>query len=170
VAVARTLLLVRHAKAVADGVTDAERELAPRGFRDARAAGRWLVEHQLIPDHVLVSPARRARQTWETMLAELGTAPAVTIDARIYDNTVESLLEVIHEAFDDNELLALVGHNPSIHGLALALDDGHGDPGARSDLADGFPTSGIAVFNVAVSWAELAPGEATLRDLAVPRG
>jgi phosphohistidine phosphatase len=168
--VARTLLLVRHAKAVPDGVTDASRRLAPRGVRDARAAGRWLVEHGFIPDYVVVSPARRTVQTWEIVMSELGAAPTVATDDQIYDNTIESLLAVVHEAPEDADTIAIVGHNPSMQALANALDDGHGDPVARADIAGAYPTSGIAVLEVAVSWVELAPGGATVRAFAAPRG
>lgn len=169
-AVARTLLLVRHAKAVPDGTTDAERRLAPRGLRDARAAGRWLVEQELIPDYVVVSPARRAAQTWATVALELGAAPHVVTDSSIYENTVDALLEVVHTTPAVASTLALVGHNPSMHALALTLADGAGDPGALADLADGYPTSGIAVLDVVVSWAELTAGGASLRSFAAPRG
>jgi phosphohistidine phosphatase len=168
--VARTLLLIRHAKAVADAGTDAQRPLAPRGVRDARAVGRWLAEHQLAPDQVLVSPARRTVQTWETAAAGFSAAPMVTTDRRIYENTIESLLAVIQEAAAGTDVLAVVGHNPSMHGLALALDDGLGDERLRADVAGAFPTSGIAVLDVATGWAELGLGGATLRQFAVPRG
>jgi phosphohistidine phosphatase len=168
--VARTLLLVRHAKAVPDGATDAERRLAPRGLRDARAAGRWLVERRLIPDYVVVSPARRAAQTWDTLALELGSVPHVVTDRGIYDNTVEALLAVVHEIPDEAATLALVGHNPSMHGLALTLADAAGDPDALADLAQGYPTSGIAVLDVPVGWSDLMAGGATLRAFAAPRG
>jgi phosphohistidine phosphatase len=167
--VARTLLLVRHAKAVADAATDEERALAPRGVRDARAAGRWLVEHGLIPDQVIVSPAHRTVQTWETMKAELAVDPPVVTDRRIYDNTIESLLAVVNEAPDEADTLAIVGHNPSVQGFAVALDDGRGDPRARADIADAIPTAGITVLTVEGSWDELTPGGATVRAFAVAR-
>jgi phosphohistidine phosphatase len=163
-------LLIRHAKAVPDGVTDADRRLAPRGVLDARAAGRWLVERGLIPDHVVVSPARRAAQTWEVAMSELGAAPTVTTDDRIYDNTIESLLAVLNDVTDDADTVAVVGHNPSMQAFALALDDGSGDDRARADITDAYPTSGIAVLHVSVDWAQLTLGSATLRQFAAPRG
>ena len=157
----RTLLLVRHAKAQSDGPTDAERPLAPRGVRDAEAAGRWLAAHQLVPDQAVVSPALRARQTWEAMAASLGTVVPSSTDSRIYDNTVEALLAVLREVAGD--VVALVGHNPSMHALALALDEG-------GELPDGFPTMSIAVFSVPGEWEALDLGGARLREHAVPRG
>ena len=60
----RRLLLVRHAQAAA-GPVDAERPLTKRGALHAAAIGSWLAQAGLVPDRVLVSPARRALQTWE---------------------------------------------------------------------------------------------------------
>lgn len=167
---ARTLLVVRHAKAIRDGVADRDRRLAPRGILDARAAGRWLVEHDLLPDRVMVSPSRRTTETWEAMMSAVAVAPAVVSDDRVYANTVESLLDVVHESPDDAHRLAVVGHNPSIHAFALTLDDGRGDEPARTRLAEAFPTAGIAVLDVDVDWARLEPATATVRAFAVPRG
>jgi phosphohistidine phosphatase len=163
----RRLLLVRHAKA-ADGAVDAERPLTERGTHQATAIGARLEQAGLAPDRVLVSPARRAAQTWELASAQLGTAPPPIVDERIYDNTVEALLAAIRETPDDVRTVAVVGHNPSIGGLAHDLDDGAGDAAARHALHDGFPTGTVAVFDLTTSFGELEPGDGTLTDFAVP--
>lgn len=169
---AHTLLLIRHAKAVGDAASDAERPLSPRGVRDAQAAGQWLADHDVVPDLVLVSPARRARQTWKAISSRLYASPAVSVDSRIYDNTVESLLDVLSEAGDDQQCVAVVGHNPSMHALAVTLaagaDVGAADESAR--LAESFPTCAIAVFDTAVDWSTFPPDGATPRLFVVPRG
>lgn len=160
----RRLLLVRHGKA-ADGPVDAERPLTKRGMRQAAAIGAWLEQTGLVPDRVLVSPARRAAQTWEGT----GTTPGRRIiDGRIYDNTVEALLDAIRETPDDAQILAVVGHNPSLAELAEVLDDGRGSPDARRRLDAGFRTGGVAVFTLAAPFAEIAEGAATLSDFTAP--
>jgi phosphohistidine phosphatase len=168
-----TLLLVRHAKA-AVGDDDSERPLTLRGFRDASAIGAWLAELGLVPDCAVVSPARRAMQTWERASAALTASGAGVLDAvvdeRIYDNTAQSLLAVILSAPPPAQVLALVGHNPSMERLARLLDDGAGDPSAAEALADGYPTSGVAVFSVPGAIAGLSPGSATLTHFYAPRG
>src|SRR3712207_9368577 len=60
----RRLLLIRHARA-AGGPIDRERPLTAEGVQQAAALGAWLERAGLVPDRVLVSPARRAVQTWE---------------------------------------------------------------------------------------------------------
>jgi phosphohistidine phosphatase len=163
----RRLLLVRHAKAAQGGV-DVDRPLTKRGIRQAAAIGAWLEQAGLVPDRVVVSPARRAAQTWERAGAPLEPAPQLIVDERIYDNTVESLLEAIREAPGDVRTLAVVGHNPSIAELTDVLDDGKGSADARRDLEAGFPTAGVAVFDVPSSFDAIAPGQATLSAFTRP--
>ena len=50
----------------------------------------------------------------------------------------------------------LVGHNPGMHELALALT-GSGDAAGRQALADNLPTSGLAMFDFAIDdWNDVA--------------
>ena len=50
----------------------------------------------------------------------------------------------------------LVGHNPGMHEIALALT-GSGDAAARKALGDNLPTSGLAVLDFAIDdWADVA--------------
>jgi phosphohistidine phosphatase len=162
----RQLVLIRHAKA-ASGSADRERPLAERGRDEAPAIGRWLAAQQIVPDRVVVSPARRARQTWELATAVLGAAAETVLDERVYENTVEDLLEVVRETPAVISTLAIVGHNPGIQELAVALDDGRGDDDARRELAGKYRTSGVAVFALKDPWAEARA--ATLTSFTAPR-
>jgi phosphohistidine phosphatase len=90
-------------------------------------------------------------------------------DNRIYDNTTRSLRDVITETDDDVRTLVLVGHNPSMHGLAITLSDGEGEPEAELGIRSDYPTCGVAVFDVADTWLDLDLGTATLRAFEVPR-
>jgi phosphohistidine phosphatase len=161
------LVLVRHAKA-AHGPVDLDRPLTDGGAERARAIGAWLTQAGLVPDRVLVSPARRAVETWEGAVATLVPKPDPIVDPRIHDNTVEALLTAIQETGEDVRILAVVGHNPSIGELAGVLDDGRGGAAARRDLDAGFRTGGVAVFSLATPFSAIASGGATLDDFVVP--
>jgi phosphohistidine phosphatase len=165
----RRLVLVRHAKA-ADGPVDVDRSLTERGARRAAAIGTWLEQAGFVPDRVLVSPARRAVQTWDQAGTGLPQGPRPIVDPRIYDNTVEALFAVIRETPDEVRTLAVVGHNPSIGELVAVLDDGQGNPAARRDADAGVPTGGVAVFVLATPFGAIVPGAAQLDDFAVPGG
>ena len=80
----RRLILLRHAKSAWPDVPDHDRPLAPRGHRDAPAAGRWLRKSGDIPDRVVCSTARRARETWELAGEKLRAEPEVVFEPRVY--------------------------------------------------------------------------------------
>src|SRR5690606_35624246 len=70
----KELILLRHAHAepAAPGGADIDRALSPEGLAEAESGGRWLQEQALVPDPVLCSPARRARETLEGVLGAIG--------------------------------------------------------------------------------------------------
>lgn len=150
------LLLVRHAKA-ADGVPDRDRPLTSSGLAAAGAIGRWLATQQITVDRAVVSPATRTRQTW----AAMGSPTAPVTDERVYDNVLDDLIMIVHETPDHVATLALVGHNPSIHALADMLGE--------DEFADGFPTGGVALFEIAAPWSDVGASASHLVTFARPR-
>jgi phosphohistidine phosphatase len=167
----RRLIVLRHAKSAwPDGVEDHRRPLAPRGLRDAPAAGRALAEADDLPDLALCSTAVRARQTWELASAQWGTPPPVRYDHRLYAASVPDLLEVVHETPPEVETLLVVGHNPGLEQLVLELaGDGLDDTLER--LREKFPTSALALLAWhGTGWPALTAGTALLTSFTVPRG
>ncbi len=176
----RRLVVLRHAKsAYPPGVVDHDRPLAPRGVADAKAAGAWIRDHVGALDHVVVSSARRTRGTWTLAAAVIGHIGAagydvdspgpLTVDPRVYEASVSTLLEVLRELPDRVGTALLVGHNPGCEDLVDALA-GDAEPDAARRLAVKYPTCGIAVLDLDVSWGDLAPGVGRLTEFVVPRG
>ncbi|MGW7406614.1 SixA phosphatase family protein [Streptomyces sp. NPDC054833] len=167
----RRLVVLRHAKSAwPEGVPDHQRPLAPRGRRDAPAAGRALVEADCLPDLALCSTAVRARQTWELASDQWGTPPPVRHDRRLYAAGAEDLLDVVREVPPEVETLLLVGHNPGLEELVLDLA-GDGLDDALDQVRAKFPTSAIAVLAWhGTGWEALGPGTALLTSVIVPRG
>jgi phosphohistidine phosphatase len=164
----RWLLVLRHAQA-GNAPLDVDRPLTGHGEAQAAAIGAWLADHSLVPDRVLVSPARRAVQTWAAAAAGRPAATAEPIvDARIYDNTLDAVLAAIQGTPHEVRVLAVVGHNPSIGALAHELDDGRGPAALRASLEGGFPAGGVAVFELPGAIAAVAPATATLRAVHLP--
>ncbi|WP_055491410.1 histidine phosphatase family protein [Streptomyces sp. TP-A0356] len=167
----RRLVVLRHAKSAwPGGVSDHERPLAPRGLRDAPAAGRALAEADCLPDLALCSTAVRARQTWELASAQWGTPPPVRLQPLLYAADVPDLLEAVREVPATVGTLLLIGHNPGLAELVLTLaGDGLDDTLDRVHAK--FPTSAIAVLAWhGATWDSLAPGTALLVEVIVPRG
>lgn len=167
----RTLVLLRHAKAVSDGTPDLERKLAARGHGDAAAVGRWFVEADHSFGLVLCSPAARTRETWAD-LAEAGVAADdVWYDDRVYDASADDLLDVLADVPDDIASVLIVGHAPAIPELAEMLaDPDRSDAESMHTVRRSFPTSGFAVLTMDVGWADLAGHVAELTEVAAPRG
>lgn len=164
---ARRLVLLRHAKSDWPEVADHDRPLAKRGRRDAPVAGRWLGARGYVPDTVVCSTARRARETWVLAAAGLaeavpGAAPPVRYEARVYDATVLGLLMLVRELPDSSRTALVVGHNPGLADLVVGLVDPPPYPPAR------FPTAAAAVLGLPGTWAYTAPAHARLLDFAVP--
>ena len=163
----RRLVLLRHAKSDWPDVADHERPLAKRGRRDAPVVGRWLGRSGYVPDAVVCSTARRARETWELTAAGLadavrGAAPPVRYEPRVYEATVLGLLMLVREFPDDQHTVLMVGHNPGLAELAVGLTAPPPEPPSA------FPTAAVAVLGIAGDWAAAGPGEARLLAFAVP--
>ena len=171
----RRLMLLRHAKTENEAPSgrDQDRRLNPRGRHDAAEIGDWIGRHPPFPDVALVSPAIRAYQTWEIaweVLKDLVPEPRVELVPELYGADSAQLLQIIREASAaDPRRLMLVGHNPGMHELALALA-GSGDAAGRAALADNLPTSGLAIFNFAIDdWADVAFRRGRLLSFVSPK-
>lgn len=155
----RTLVLLRHAKSDWSGdESDIARPLAKRGRRQAPDAGRWLAAKVDGIDLAVVSPATRARSTWDLVAAELDGLPRRRIDDRLYTASDRELLVVVRELPDDLETVALVGHNPGIEDLASILA-GESVP---------MPTSALAVITWPGAWSTAGRASAVLRASGRP--
>jgi phosphohistidine phosphatase len=147
----RRLLLLRHAKTETDAPSgrDQDRRLDDRGHRDAAEIGAWLGRHPPFPDFVQVSPAVRAKQTWELVreaMKEQAPAPQVEFLPELYGADPAQMLQTIRTAsVTDPKRVMVVGHNPGMHELALMLA-GSGDAAGRQALSDNLPTSGLAIL------------------------
>jgi phosphohistidine phosphatase len=137
------LILLRHGKAEAEAPTgqDFDRALTGRGRRDAALVARELAEAGQAPDLALVSPAARAKETWEAAApffpeAQLEWAPT------LYHIDPQGILDL---AFDQApKVVMVVGHNPGLGELAAFLARQAG----RGELT-GFPTGAAAIIDFA---------------------
>ena len=165
------LMLLRHAKTerAQPGERDRDRKLTKRGRSDASLVGSYIAHHGLVPDLALVSPATRAQETW-ALLADCFTkkTPAVVNNERIYNADPQTLMGLLAET-ERAKSLVLIGHNPGLHDLAVQLI-ASGDVEARERIAEGLPTSGLAVIDLAFDdWSRLHPHAGRLERFISPR-
>jgi phosphohistidine phosphatase len=106
------LMLLRHAKSswTDPGADDMDRPLTPRGRRAAQAMGRVMAAKRLLPDLVLCSPARRARDTWKLAAEELKTAPKLIVEDSIYDfGNGGRLIDAVHGPWQAKTVMVVIG-------------------------------------------------------------
>ncbi len=167
----KTLFLLRHAKSsrTPGWENDFDRPLAERGLRDAPAIGALMREEGRIPSLALYSTARRAAETWQLVAAELGAEISGIGDETLYLAAPQHLFKTVTSASDQHASMLIVGHNPGLHDLALALvGDGSSDDIAR--LREGYPTGALAEIRFEIDhWSGLSPASGRLERLVFPR-
>jgi phosphohistidine phosphatase len=170
IATMRRLMLLRHAKTerAEPSERDRDRKLTKRGRADASTIGAYMARHDLVPDLAVVSPATRAQETWALLAAASAKAPRVVNDDRIYNASPEKLIGMIAETRAARSLL-LVGHNPSLHDLAVQLI-ASGDVEARERVNEKLPTSGLVVIDLPLDdWSRLHRHAGRLERFVSPR-
>lgn len=161
------LLLLRHAKSSWDepSLPDRERPLSKRGRLAAERMGAHLRNEGLVPSLVLCSSSRRTQETLERL--DLGDTEARFEDA-LYGAGEQELLSRLRDVTAGAVSVAVIGHNPGMHDLAIELAGSDlGEPAAR--VREKFPTGAVAVFEVDGAWRDLAPGRTRLTSFVVPR-
>jgi phosphohistidine phosphatase len=143
----RTLILMRHAKAVRahEADSDEARGLTARGERDAMMAGAAMEDAGLKPTLALVSSAKRTRETAAIALANF--APDTRFDDALYMASPEG----VWDAFAETEAgaVAVVAHNPGLGELvSMLVRQAHDGSALAREFAGHFPTSAFAAFEV----------------------
>jgi phosphohistidine phosphatase len=166
----RRLMLLRHAKTerAQPGEHDRDRKLTKRGRNDAPLIGAYMAHHRLMPDLALVSPATRAQETWALLADCFAKTPKTVSEERIYNADPQRLMDLLSET-EGATSVVLVGHNPGLHDLAVQLV-ASGDVEARERIAEGLPTSGLVVIDLAFDdWSRLHPHSGRLERFVSPR-
>jgi phosphohistidine phosphatase len=121
----KILLLLRHAKSSwkDESLADQDRPLAKRGLRDAPRVGKLLNDANLLPDLILSSTARRARQTVELVTDAAGYTGEVSWLDDLYAAAPEEILELLSALPAYYTTVMVVGHNPGLEELMALLTD-----------------------------------------------
>ncbi len=170
----KTLCLLRHGQAGRRiDLQDFDRPLSAIGVEAAGGIAATLRGAGLMPDLVLCSGAKRARQTWEVVDAQLTEAEAdgLTLELRedLYLASETRLLIALRKLTDAAASVLMIAHNPGLHRLARELAGSGSQAEAVARLGRGFPAAGLAVLAFeAVRWADLAPGRARLTGFLDP--
>ena len=158
---------MRHAKTENwyQGTDDEGRALTARGWEDAQLMRDALIARGWLPERVLLSTARRTRETWKAMSEGMETARH-EVREDLYLATQETLLDLTLEALDETDCLLVIGHNPSMRDVAVQLAEAHtkSDYEGLRSLEAKMPTCAVALFEQDTSGA---PPEQSLQLIDV---
>lgn len=172
-----TLSLLRHAKSGWDDpdLDDVDRPLAARGRKAAPVVGAFMAANAIAPDLVMCSPSVRTRQTLDLVSQHLAGSPKVVFDDALYLATGEALLARVQAVKGKGRAaprhVLVIGHNPGLQELALALTASQPEHAAdRRAMAEKLPTCALVVLDFdAERWRDILPGGGRLRHYMTPK-
>ncbi len=115
----KTLLLLRHAKTSWDdvSVSDDLRPLSKTGKQNVYQMGKFLKNTKLIPDLIVSSCAKRAKDTSILLAESIGYNKDIDISESLYETATNEYINVISEISNKINIVLLVGHNPILENL-----------------------------------------------------
>ena len=167
----KTVILLRHAKSDRSDMSqvDFDRPLARRGLADAPHLGKVLADLELIPDKILSSPARRAKQTAELVAKACGYQETIEWYDSFYEGGSQDLIKALKDLPAMIEQAMLVGHNPTMEETVTTLLVGRRGAVHEPSLIQ-MPTAALVCLDLNITdWAAIKPGQAVLRWFLIPR-
>jgi phosphohistidine phosphatase len=149
----RTLVLIRHAKSSWENFSQADfdRPLNERGKKDAPEMAARVKEKGIVPDHILSSPAKRAKKTAK-LFAEVFDYPEKNIEfvEALYNPSRAAFLSAVTGLEDAHKTVCVFSHNPDITEFANSL---------TNVRVDDMPTCAVFAVSYEGSWKELETAE-----------
>lgn len=150
----KTLLLIRHAKSSWDqtGLSDFDRPLNERGKKDAPEMAKRVKEKGIELDHLVSSPAKRARKTARFFAETFGfKKDEIKLVEELYGATRSEFLKAVADINDEYKTVALFSHNPGITDFASSL---------TNVRVDDMPTCAVFALQIATqSWSDFLNAE-----------
>ena len=164
----KTLLLFRHSDAENNSLDkrDHDRILSSKGKEDSILIKHWLQKSELTVNKVFVSSANRTKATAESIFCD--HRELIIIKPELYLCSKKELINFLHEVDDNLEIIAIIGHEPSISESLNELVGSY-RPDLKDVMKGEYPTSGLSViiFNTS-SWKKIFPRDGTLDAFKSP--
>jgi phosphohistidine phosphatase len=171
----KTVLILRHAKSdwSNPGLADIDRPLAKRGLEEGPRMGEVLALFDCVPDKILSSPAKRAKETAEMIAKACGYRQAIQWEDSFYGGSSLDLIKTLQKLPDSIERALLIGHNPvleeTIAMLCASTFSAPEDEEGESWMIK-LPTAGLVCINFEIdAWDDLEPGQGVLQWFIIPK-
>ena len=167
----KTLYILRHAKAEIGTASqdDHDRGLNNQGTDACAVMGGYFLKHEILPELVLCSTAKRTRETWQHIGSFYAHAPKVEYSDRLYLASTNEMLNQIALVPEPVQRLMIVAHNPGLHQLSLTLAKS-GNEQAIDTLALKLPTCSLVAFEFAESsWKNITRAHGEMKAFVTPK-
>lgn len=158
----KTLYIIRHAKSSWSdfSLDDFDRPLNKRGKSNAPMMGERLHSKNIIPDLILSSPAKRAKNTAKIIAKEVGYKKDTVFHESMYEATAKTIDTILKKTDDNNKVLFLFGHNPDLSILAEVY----------VKFEQNIPTCGIVEIEFNCDkWVDISSSNAKLLSFDYPK-
>ena len=148
----KSITIIRHAESNwnSEVLTDFDRPLNDRGFKDAELMGNILAEKKYTPDMIISSSAIRAITTAKIIADQIQFNNKIIKEGKIYRASSDELFNMIMKLNDTINSIVFVGHNPTLHILSEYLS---------SEQFIEFPECSIVKVNFEInSWSKIQSG------------
>lgn len=160
----KRIYIVRHAKSSWADLSkrDHERPLNSRGRADAPVMARVAKDNGYIPQIIISSDAKRAKETAYAFAKILGVAGSdISLDSSLYHAPEDVYFDVVNLLDEHIASVALFGHNPGITYLANSVSE---------EYIDNVPTCGLLVIDsTATDWSSVSPANSQLVAFHYPK-
>jgi phosphohistidine phosphatase len=160
----KQLILFRHAEAAEkfNNQPDKERQLTTVGKTNAAQIGAYLYREKFLPNVIISSDAKRAKQTAQIISSQLAfDANGILYDSLLYEvSSPRIFLQQVNTIPDRFETVMLVGHNPIFTSMAEYF---------TSDSKGALPPAAAMIIRFEVdSWKEVSEGNGTIEEYIYP--
>jgi phosphohistidine phosphatase len=123
----RTLLMLRHAKAVPKGpsLSDHDRPLDKAGEEDALHMGKLMKDKDIIPSLITSSTALRAKTTAELVAKRCSYHGDIVLNQSLYKAKPKDYLAILQTLSDKYGSVLIVGHNPTVEDTIQMLTESY---------------------------------------------
>ena len=159
----KTLLILRHAKSSWSdySLSDHDRPLKKRGKRDAPRIGEVIAAEDIVPDLIISSTARRAKDTAIAAAEACGYENEIHFTRDLYHAGVDDFVWILSGLDDGIRSAMVVAHNPGVEELLHYL----------TDESEWMPTAALAFVELPIqSWRQISEDvEGRLLQFCRPR-
>jgi len=119
----KTIYILRHGKSSWEHpeLSDYDRPLLPKGEHRTKKIAKYLKKQEKIPQLILTSPAKRAKQTAKIANSYLETN--VKKEDNLYPGNSQNIQETIFGLDNQLESVMIVGHNPALTNIVREFMD-----------------------------------------------